>query len=77
MKYYVRIGANEYEVDIDTDNQVSINGNPVEVDLCQSGVPELYSVLFAGRSFDMLVESHRYDYAITFRGRAVAGTSRR
>ena len=68
VKYYVRIGANEYEVDIDTDNTVSVNGNAVEVDLCQSGVPELYSVLFKGRSFDMLVEPHRYDYSITFRG---------
>jgi len=68
VKYYVRIASNEYEVDIDTENNVSINGAQVEVDLCQSGVPELYSVLFKGRSFDMLVEPHRFNYTIAFRG---------
>ncbi|MEZ4860969.1 MAG: biotin/lipoyl-containing protein [Caldilineaceae bacterium] len=67
MKYYARVGLNEYEVEINQ-GQVAINGDLINVDLSQSGVPELYSVLFDGRSFDMLVESHLYDYKVTFRG---------
>ena len=67
MKYYARIGMNEYEIEIDKD-QVSINGETVEVDLRQSGVPELYSVLFGGHSYDMLIEPQRFSYNITFRG---------
>jgi biotin carboxyl carrier protein len=68
VKYYARIGTNEYEIDIDTENNVTVDGTPVTVDLCQSGVPELYSVLFGGHSFDMLIEPQRFNYAITFHG---------
>lgn len=67
MKYYARIGLNEYEVEIDK-GAVTINGTEVVVDLCQSGVPELYSVLFGGHSYDMLIEPQRFNYTITFRG---------
>lgn len=66
MKYFARIGATEYEVTIDKD-QIFVNGELVVVDLKQSGVPELYSVLFGGRSYDMLVETERSNYAVTFR----------
>ena len=68
MKYYARIGTNEYEIDIDAEGNISVDGNPVTVDLRQSGAPELYSVLFGGHSFDMLIEPQRFNYAITFRG---------
>lgn len=67
MKYFARVGATEYEVVIDKD-QVLVNGEPVTVDLKQSGVPELYSVLFSGRSYDMLVQPERSSYAVTFSG---------
>lgn len=68
MKYYARIGTAEYEVDISQDGNITIDGEPTSVDLCQSGVPELYSVLFGGRSYDMLIESGRFEYIITFQG---------
>lgn len=67
MKYYARIGLNEYEIEIDKET-VTINGESVVVDLCQSGVPELYSVLFGGHSYDMIIEPNRFNYTITFRG---------
>lgn len=66
MKYFARVGSTEYEVVIDKD-QIFVNGELVVVDLKQSGVPELYSVLFGGRSYDMLVETERSNYAVTFR----------
>ncbi len=66
MKYYARIGQNEYEVEIEN-GVVAINGETVEVDLCQVGVPELYSVLFGGHSYDMLIQPQRFTYNITFR----------
>src|SRR5436853_5381119 len=67
VKYFAHVGSTEYEVIIDQD-QVIVNGEPVTVDLKQSGVPELYSVLFGGRSHDMLVQTERSNYAVTFRG---------
>ncbi|MFN8495268.1 MAG: biotin/lipoyl-containing protein [Caldilineaceae bacterium] len=67
MKYYARVGENEYEIEIDKE-KLLVNGEAVTVDLKQSGVPELYSVLFGGRSYDMLIQSERFNYAVTFRG---------
>ena len=65
MKYYAQVGSTEYEIDIENEI-ITIDGEPVSVDLQKSGDPELYSVLFGGKSFDMLIESHRFDYAVTF-----------
>ncbi len=67
MKYFARVGQNEYVVEIVGD-QVLVNGQVVEVDLRQSGAPELYSLLFNGRSYEMLIEADRFSYGVTLRG---------
>lgn len=36
--------------------------------ISQSGVPELYSLLLNGKSFEVLVEENRQNYAVTLRG---------
>ena len=66
VKYYARIGNNEYEVEI-ADGQVLLNGEPVDVDIVRSGLPELYSVLFGGKSYEMLVTSDRFNYTVSIR----------
>lgn len=67
MKYFARVGQTEYEVEIVGD-QVLLNGQVVDVDLRQSGAPELYSLLFNGRSYEMLIEAERFTYGVTLRG---------
>ena len=67
MKYYSRVGQNEYEIEI-LDGKVLINGEAVEVALRQSGAPELYSLLYNGRSFELLIEAERFNYGVTLRG---------
>ncbi len=67
VKYFARLGETEYEVVIDQ-GRITVNDEVVDVDLTDVGIPELYSVLFGGRSFDMLVQSDRASYTITFRG---------
>lgn len=67
MKYFARVGQTEYEVEIVGD-QVLVNGEVVDVDLRQSGAPELYSLLFDGRSYEMLIEADRFSYGVTLRG---------
>jgi biotin carboxyl carrier protein len=66
VKYFARIGNNEYEVEIDAD-KVLLDGEPVDVDIVRSGLPELYSVLFGGQSHEMLVTSDRFNYTVTLR----------
>ncbi len=67
MKYYSRVGQTEYEIEI-RDNQVFVDGEPVEVDLRQSGGAELYSILYNGRSYELLIEAQRFAYGVTLRG---------
>lgn len=67
MKYYTRVDNSEYEVEIDGDT-ILLNGEPVDVDLVRSGAAELYSVLFGGRSYEMLVNADRFNYTINVRG---------
>lgn len=66
VKYYARIGNNEYEVEI-AEGQVLLDGEPVDVDIVRSGLPELYSVLFGGKSYEMLVTSDRFNYTVSIR----------
>lgn len=67
VKYYSRVGQNEYEIEI-LDGKVLVDGEVVDVDLQQSGAPELYSLLYNGRSFEMLIEAERFNYGVTLRG---------
>lgn len=67
MKYYARVGTREYEVDIEKE-RVLVDGQPIEVDLCRSGVTELYSLLFDHRSYEMLIRADRFNYTVTLRG---------
>jgi biotin carboxyl carrier protein len=67
VKYYSRVGQTEYEIEI-RDNQVFVDGEPIEVDLRQSGGPELYSILYNGRSYELLIEAERFTYGVTLRG---------
>jgi biotin carboxyl carrier protein len=67
VKYYSRVGQNEYEIEI-VDGKVLVDGEAVEVDLRQSGAPELYSLLYNGRSFELLIEAERFTYGVTLRG---------
>jgi biotin carboxyl carrier protein len=67
VKYYARIDNNEYEIEIN-EGVVLLDGEPVEVDMVRSGVPELYSVLFGGGSYEMLVAADRFTYTVNMRG---------
>ncbi|MCB0055169.1 MAG: hypothetical protein KDE24_37070, partial [Caldilinea sp.] len=66
MKYFARIGSNEYEVEI-TDSQILLDGEPVNVDIVRSGTPELFSILFGGQSHELLVTSDRFNYTVSIR----------
>jgi biotin carboxyl carrier protein len=67
VKYYSRVGNTEYEIEI-VDGKVFVDGEEIDVDLRQSGAPELYSLLYNGRSFEMLIEAERFTYDVTLRG---------
>lgn len=67
MKYYARVGTREYEIEIEND-QITIDGELVEIDLCRSGVTQLYSLLFNHQSYELLINPERFNYTVTMRG---------
>jgi biotin carboxyl carrier protein len=66
MRYYARVGEREFVVDIE-ENAVLVDGEPVDVNIAQSGARELFSVLFDGKSHELLMETRRHDYTVTLR----------
>lgn len=67
MRYYARIGEREYIIDIEEDETVLLDGELTTVNLAQSGVKELYSVLLDGHSHELLIEPSHHDYVVTLR----------
>ena len=67
MKYFAAVNGQEYEIEIEND-QVLVNGESIDVDVSQIGVPELYSILLDGASYEVLVEEQRQEYAVTLAG---------
>jgi biotin carboxyl carrier protein len=67
VKYYAMVGANEYEIEIDGED-IRVNGEPVEVNLAPTGEADLYSILYNGNSYELLLEVSRYNYSVMVRG---------
>ncbi len=68
MKYFATVDGQEYEIEIEND-RVLVNGEAIDVDVSQIGVPELYSILLDGASYEVLVEEQRQEYAVTLAGK--------
>ncbi|MEX1019575.1 MAG: biotin/lipoyl-containing protein [Litorilinea sp.] len=67
MKYFSRIGDHEFEIRIEGE-QIFIDDEEVNIDLEQGGAQELYSLLFNGKSYELIIESERFNYGVTLRG---------
>lgn len=68
MKYEVSIDKHYYEVEIGSDGQVFLNGEPIEVDFGNVGQNALYSMLVNNESFEALVEPSRNMWHVMMRG---------
>ena len=67
MKYFARIGSREYEIEVDN-NQIWLDGEAIEVDLQQGGVPALYSLIFNHQSHELLITADRFNYTVSLQG---------
>jgi len=68
VKYYVRVNGDEFEVDVDSSGQVTLNGEPMDVDIVQVPNQNLYSLLFNHYSYELAVEETRAGYRILLGG---------
>jgi biotin carboxyl carrier protein len=67
VKYFAGVGEHTFEIEINEDGVV-VDGEPITVDLRQSGVSQLYSLLLDGASFEMIVEETQQSFDVTLRG---------
>jgi biotin carboxyl carrier protein len=68
MRYVTIINDKKYEIDIDRDGQITVNGHARDVDfLPLTGA--LYSILMDNNSYEVLVEEREGEVEVQMRGR--------
>ncbi len=68
MKYFVRVDDEEFVVEIDEMGNVTLDGEPVDVDLARIPDQPVYSLLLEHRSYEFAAEEVRDGYAILLQG---------
>jgi biotin carboxyl carrier protein len=57
MKYFAAVGDHTYEIVVDGQGTIHIDGEPLRVDIQQSGRLDLYSLLIDNKSHEVVVEA--------------------
>ena len=68
MKYTVRAGESEFEIEIDHEGTIRLDGAVVDADLQTSADPTLYSLILGHRSYELRVEPVDGDYRVQMGG---------
>jgi biotin carboxyl carrier protein len=68
MRYEVTVGENVYQVEINQDGKVSMDGQEIDVDFARIGATGLHLLLVNHESFEGLVEKHDDVWDVLFRG---------
>jgi len=68
MKYVTTIGSNEYQVEITSEGQVSVDGVEYQVDFRKVGDQPVYSLLIDGLSYEAYVHPAENAWQVLLRG---------
>ena len=68
MKYVTMINDTRFEIEIEKDGSLKVNGEPREVDFLALG-PSLYSVLMNNRSYEVVIDEREDEYDLLMRGK--------
>jgi biotin carboxyl carrier protein len=72
MKYITTIKDKKFEIEIQNDGSVLVNGQPREVDFL-SLTPSLYSIIMNGLSLEVVIEEREGEYQVLMGGRLYEG----
>jgi biotin carboxyl carrier protein len=69
MKYIAMIDNNQYEIEINDDDRITIDGQPVELDFksMAEGQP-IYSLILDGKSYEAMIELTDEGWQVMLRG---------
>lgn len=68
MKYTVRAGESEFEIDVDRDGAIRLTGAPLDADLQPSADPTLYSLILGHHSYELRIEPCEGGYRVRIHG---------
>jgi len=68
VKYFVTVDGEEFVIEVGEDNQVMVNGEPVNVDMVQVPGQNVYSLLLEHRSYEIAAEETRDGFSILLLG---------
>jgi propionyl-CoA carboxylase alpha chain len=71
MKYTIRSGESEFEVEIDRHGGLRVNGRSVQVDLKQVADTPYYSLLVGNRSYELRIEKIEESYEVQIKGMGI------
>lgn len=72
MKYVTTINGERFEIDIDKDGNLLVNGDPRDVDFRPLGT-SLYSIIMNNRSYQVVIDEERGTYSVMILGRLYEG----
>jgi biotin carboxyl carrier protein len=72
MKYVTTINGKKFEVEIQRDGSLLVNGEPREVDFMAMG-PALYSIVTEGLSHELVIEKRDDKIEVLMRGKLYTG----
>ncbi len=72
MKYVTIINDVRFEIDIEKDGTLRVNGEPREVDFMSLG-PSLYSILMEHHSYELVIEEREGKYEVLMQGKLYSG----
>jgi len=72
MRYVTIINDTRFEIDIEKDGTLKVNGEPREVDFLALD-PSLYSILMNHRSYEVVIEEREGKYEVQMQGKLYTG----
>lgn len=72
MKYVTIINGKQFEIEIQKDGTLLVNGEPRQVDFLSLG-ESLYSVIMQDRSYELVIEERDGAYEVLMRGHLFTG----
>ncbi|MFQ5407291.1 MAG: biotin/lipoyl-containing protein [Anaerolineales bacterium] len=68
LKYIAIVGDQSFELEINDDRHITVNGETLEIDFQPVGDQPLYSLIIGGRSYEAHVESAAEGWRVLHRG---------
>ena len=68
MKYIATVGDQEFVIDVNREDEVTVDGTSYAVDIEGIGSHGLYSIIIDGRSYDVFIDEGEEDFRVVLWG---------